>query len=190
MEVRAFAETVMAARCPMCGETKKIGIAKQDNGKLLENCPPPLPGTIPDVAERLVAWLSSGDTGISSKALAAHMSGREDADTRGWGWRHPSDPDDLGRCLRLIELFPEWKARIGEMAMHGPGWAGLVRRWDEIAKSMTDEVGLAWEKGKRAPKTYELMQVAIGEGYRADPTLECTFDERGHLRSAQSKSAA
>jgi hypothetical protein len=36
MEVAAFAKIVMRAACPMCGCAKKIGVAKQDNGKLNE----------------------------------------------------------------------------------------------------------------------------------------------------------
>jgi hypothetical protein len=36
MEVMAFARTVKAARCPMCGG-KKILVAKQDDGKLQES---------------------------------------------------------------------------------------------------------------------------------------------------------
>lgn len=35
MELVAFVKTIAAARCPMCGG-KKVFVAKQDNGKLLE----------------------------------------------------------------------------------------------------------------------------------------------------------
>ena len=35
MEIMTFARTVKAARCPMCG-CKKSVVAKQDDGKLLE----------------------------------------------------------------------------------------------------------------------------------------------------------
>lgn len=172
----------------MCGETKKIGIAKQDNGVLLEGNPVPQPGAVSDANARLVAWFASGDTGISSKALAVHMSVGAVRD--GWGWGYPHDPADLGRCLRLLELFPEWKARVGEMATRSPGWAGLTARWDEIAKSMADEVGIDWSKGQKAPATYHLMQIAIANGYRADPNYECTFREDGTLRSSCRKAAA
>jgi len=36
MEISACAKLLMKCRCPMCGCAKKIGIAKQKNGKLLE----------------------------------------------------------------------------------------------------------------------------------------------------------
>jgi hypothetical protein len=181
LPVDTFARLMKRATCPMCGETKGIAPTSGSHD-------PPKPGTVSDVPARLGSWLSSNDTGISSKAIATHMSGGTVRD--GWGWGYPHDPDDLGRCLRLLELFPDWKPRMREMAARSPGWAGLVARWDEVAKSMADEVGISWEKGKSAPLTYDLMKTAIGEGYRADPTMECPFNEKGHLRSAHSKDAA
>lgn len=181
MEVEKAALLMKRATCPMCGEAKRISFASGGHN-------PPAPGAVADVAARLASWFSSNDTGISSKAIAAHMTGGDVGE--GWGGGWPHDPADLGRCLRLLELFPEWKPRIGEMAEHGPGWAGLVARWDEIVQSMADEVGIDWSKGKSAPLTYDLMQASEAEGYRADPNYECTFNERGHLRSAQRKSAA
>ena len=69
------------------------------------------------------------------------------------------------------------------MAKFSPGWAGLVARWDKIAGSMADEVGIDWSKGESAPITYALMQQAIADGYRKDPRYECSFREDGTLRS-------
>lgn len=46
---------------------------------------------------------------------------------------------------------------------HGPIWAALVARWDDLAASMEAEVGIDWTKGKSAPRTYELMR-KIREG--------------------------
>jgi UTP:GlnB (protein PII) uridylyltransferase len=96
-------------------------------------------------------WMAGYDTGMSSKAIAMHMSA-------GWcNGNYPYDPADLGRCLRLLELFPEWKPRIAEMAQYGKVWAAYISRWDEIVQSMVDEVGIDWSKGQRAEKTYGLM---------------------------------
>lgn len=107
-------------------------------------------------------WLlNSDDTGLSSKAIARHMLGLPEG---GYGaWAYPCDPGDLGRCLRLLVNIPEWKPRIHEMASHGPIWAALVARWDDLAASMEAEVGIDWTKGKSAPRTYELMR-KIREG--------------------------
>jgi hypothetical protein len=78
-----------------------------------------------------VAWLFDGDTGLSSECIWRHMvgvphpRGRRD---------YPHDAGDLGRCLRLLERVPEWRPRIGEMAVYGKAWAALAAAWDEIER--------------------------------------------------------
>lgn len=106
-------------------------------------------------------WLSGDDTGISSKAIMTHLNGGKVR-----GWSNPSDPADLGRCLRLLRQFPELATRINEMAAVGPVWAALVARWDELRACMESEVGLDWEKAQSAPRTYKLMKdiIAKAEG--------------------------
>ena len=46
---------------------------------------------------------------------------------------YPSDGDDLGRCLRLLDLIPEWKDRLKLMAGLSEYWHALVEHWDELA---------------------------------------------------------
>ena len=104
-------------------------------------------------------WIVGRDTGMSSKAIWAHMMG---AGEPGFGWSVPHDPDDLSRCLRLLKLIPEWAPRMPEMAKHSPQWARLVGGWDEIVRSMEDEVGWDWSKGRSAPRTYALMCTVMG----------------------------
>jgi hypothetical protein len=108
-----------------------------------------------DRAVRFSRWLVSGDTGLSSESIAMHMLG--------WACRgnYPHDPSDLGRCLRLLAIFPEWQCRIGEMAVYGPEWAEIARRWPELSALMAGEVGIGWEKGRSAPITYAAMRAAI-----------------------------
>lgn len=97
-------------------------------------------------------WAAGWDTGLSSEAIAWHM-------ISGWcGGSYPHDPADLGRCLRLLERFPEWKQRMPEMARYGKVWAALVQHWGELHKAMDDEVGIDWSKGREAIKTYRLME--------------------------------
>lgn len=79
----------------------------------------------------LIAWLVSSDTGISSKAIVAQMTGTKSGDD-GWG-DHPHDSDDFGRCYRLLEAVPEFRERIGEMAARSPEWKALVKRWDRLS---------------------------------------------------------
>ena len=109
------------------------------------------------IERRALLWLAGGDSGMSSKAICYHMLGMKSDGS------FPLDPSDLGRCLRLLELFPEWKPRMGEMARYSAQWAALVERWDELAEMMADEVGIDWSKGERAPRTYAAMKDAIGQ---------------------------
>ena len=139
-----------------------------------------------DIKDRVISWLLSGDTGSSSEAICAHMTGKGTY----YGHSYPSDPSDLGRCLRLLELVPEWKPRIAEMAKYSPGWAGLVAEWDKLTNLMTNEVGIHWEKGESAPATYKAMKLAQANGYRNDASYECSFNKDGYLSSAFKKRAA
>jgi hypothetical protein len=79
----------------------------------------------------LTKWLLSDDTGVSSKAIAAHLTG----DTKqGKFGDYPSDGDDFGRCYRLLVCVPEFAPRIGELATRSPQWAALVKHWSELTE--------------------------------------------------------
>jgi hypothetical protein len=117
-----------------------------------------LPGSESSIADRAQAWLLNGRVGMSAKAIYCHMTGNTDKDR----WNHPHDPDDLNRCLILLDLIPEWRPRMLEMKDRSPAWAGLAEKWDEISATFIDEAGLDWCKAQSAPRTYDLMKAAIG----------------------------
>ena len=75
----------------------------------------------------LNAWLNSDDTGISSKWMAAVLSGR----TSPYG--HPHDVDDFCRCMRLIEAVPEYANRLDELRGQSKEWDALLDRWGAIS---------------------------------------------------------
>jgi len=63
------------------------------------------------VEYRSLFWALNYHTGVSSTALARHMSGHPQG-----SWSSPpSDAGDRGRCIRLLELVPEWLPRLDEM---------------------------------------------------------------------------
>ena len=134
------------------------------------------------IEQRALGWVVSDDTGSSSKAIFKHMM-----NLPGAKYDYPSDPSDLGRCLRLLDLIPEWKSRIHEMAQYSPGWAGQVAVWDDLAAIMADEVGIDWSKGRSALATYKAMKLAQADGYRNDLRYVCTFYKDGTLSSAWKK---
>lgn len=130
---------------------------------------------------RVIAWLLSEDTGMSSQAICAHMVGERCTGD------YPHDPSDLGRCVRLLELCPEWKARMPEMAQYGRGWGGLTAKWDEVLDLYFNEGGVPLEQRQRSPETYRAMKLAIADGYRSDERYTCTFSADGTLFSTQLK---
>ena len=74
-----------------------------------------------------IEWLLGDDTGTSSQTILAVMTGSkiECVDV-------PLDRADFGRCHRLLVHFPEWRARLPEVANRYPEWAPLVRDWDAL----------------------------------------------------------
>lgn len=79
---------------------------------------------------KVAEWLIGGDTGVSSKAIVKHMAGI--GGQKSLGWDYPHDSDDFGRCYRLLALFPKWRERMPEMAVHSAMWGALGRAWPEL----------------------------------------------------------
>lgn len=99
-------------------------------------------------------WLASGDTGTSSLTIWAVMTGWSMPDGRDPSIPH--DPDDFGRCHRLLEAFPQWRGRLPEVAAKHPEWTGLVAAWDELTALYIEELPTG-----RAPRCYARMREVI-----------------------------
>jgi hypothetical protein len=109
--------------------------------------------------KRLAEWFAGNDTGLSSKCVALFLSaGVSNGST-------PSDLNDWGRCMRLLERIPEWKPRMAEMAEAGGGWPALAKRWAELSGVWEAETGTpappVWN-WPDCPKTEKLFR-EIGE---------------------------
>ncbi|MBL8499575.1 MAG: hypothetical protein JNL77_03160 [Nitrosomonas sp.] len=83
-----------------------------------------------DTKDKIIQWLLSDDTGVSSVAIVSKMTGHKPL----WGNGVPYDQDDFGRCHRLLEAIPEFMVRIEEMAECSPQWAVLVKHWHELTQ--------------------------------------------------------
>lgn len=76
----------------------------------------------------LTRWLASDDTGMSSEWLAGWLSGafhRRSA--------YPSDSDDFGRCLRMLEAAPELMAAMPRLREAPKPWPELFAEWESLA---------------------------------------------------------
>ena len=143
----------------------------------------PLPGPIPPVnpadafpegclERRLMEWKQSGDTGVSSKTMCFAAFGGHKPRSIGY----PHDPDDLGRCIRFLEKFPEAKDKLvalrtiddteiddTEVEFNGKFiqsdsdvWGALLDHWDELVALHQEEAPAG-----RAPKCYARMKELI-----------------------------
>lgn len=97
-------------------ENNLLSTKEIDGVECCPNCQKPAVCHNTSLAYRALFWALSSDTGISSEALAAHMTGVR-SNTQ-WGMQPPSDAADRGRCIRLLELIPEWIPRLKEMAQY------------------------------------------------------------------------
>lgn len=144
--------SMMALHCPTCGAgARSIAFGRGD-------VPDPQPVRASGMTndERRAAWLVLHDSGLSSVCIADQMCGTPTSGD------YPHDGDDFGRCERLLMLYPEWRARLSEMAAVNAHWAALVGRWDEIVVAWRHDTELWRTKGKKARRDewlcYDLMR--------------------------------
>jgi hypothetical protein len=107
-------------------------------------------------------WLLGPDTGTSSLTIFSVLSARHRHRARSRRFFVPSvplDPDDFGRCHRLLEAIPEWQSRLDRVADRYPEWRPMVREWDGMRALYLEE-----EPSGTAPKLYAWMHVLRQEG--------------------------
>jgi hypothetical protein len=134
------------AYCTRCGEGLTLSMpqrievfvgASKAFVKCHAKCPPgevhQKPAKTPD------EWAGSRDVGVSSATIWSVMTGRPSFYSDNYD--APYDPDDFGRCYRLLKLFPDWRKRMPEVAAKYPIWKGLVREWDRLTEMFENPKG-------------------------------------------------
>ena len=96
-------------------------------------------------------WIDGPDTGISSKAICRTYLGGHPAANEA---RPPQDPDDFGRCYRLLKLFPDMQGVLATLAERHPAWSPLVREWEALTELYEQE-----EPSGKCPKLFKLMEM-------------------------------
>jgi hypothetical protein len=131
-----FVTVAKRSSCPACGG-RRI---------LMGTLPKPTP-----VGDAM-AWLGNGDTGISSLVIWHVLMGmppdRVDV---------PHDPDDFGRCHRLLQVMPEWRARLGDVAVRYAEWRPFVDAWPELTALYEQELPTG-----RCDRLYARMRALTG----------------------------
>jgi hypothetical protein len=86
----------------------------------------------PELSDKIISWLLSNDTGMSSKTLCACFFNLPTINCA----NYPGDPGDFGRCYRFLEMLtnPEKEQTLQKAAKVSPVWEALVREWDMLEK--------------------------------------------------------
>jgi hypothetical protein len=112
------------------------------------------------ISAAAIQWLANGERGLSSETIFETLTGMHCKDHRWSGFNdYPHDPDDLRRCVLLLERVPEFIPRLREMRAVSPTWARLVDAWDELTALLKAEA-----PSGTAPKCYARMQEVIRGG--------------------------
>lgn len=114
----------------------------------------------------LIDWIDGPDTGLSSMALAMLLGFGKQPSRPG----HPLDPDDFGRCERLLRAVPTLRPLLPAMKPVSPIWAQLVDHWDELVQLGDNECpGMMTSSHARgtAPAMYARMRELITAGREA-----------------------
>jgi hypothetical protein len=79
--------------------------------------------------KKYIEWMEGRDSGTSSKTILSLLTGitvrQHDV---------PYDMDDIGRCVRMLNLFPELKTRINEVSEKDIAWMPFIDCWDQLEK--------------------------------------------------------
>lgn len=86
----------------------------------------------PESRSKLIKWLINGETGISSKTMAAVSMGERIVQNHGMD--APYDPSDFRRCYLLVEAIPEIKEFFPEIGKVVPKFKGILENWDELCR--------------------------------------------------------
>ena len=122
--------------------------------------------TLSALRPAVLEWHAFGEPGLSSKAIAEHLTGVPIAKGRR---DYPHDPGDFRRCEVLLRHIPILRLTFHEMTTASPQWAALVPRWDEIADLIESEVPGIFDGsapfGATAPRAYALMKEIVKTSY-------------------------
>ncbi len=104
--------------------------------------------------DRALEWMINGQVGKSSlEIIRTALTGEG-----GHHPRHPLDPDDLRRCLLLLEKVPEATAALPLLAKASETWGRYVPEWKRLESLLREETGdIRNPKTSKAPRTHQAM---------------------------------
>ncbi len=148
--IEELMDDVHSLQCPHCDANSKA-ITLGENLSLVEDKRRRQPGG--SEAARAANWVLQGETGLSSLAIHAHMTGQK-AETM----PAPHDLDDLRRCVLLLHHLPEWQSRMGEMTIY-PAWEKLGARFMDAFKAYLED---SPNLDSPSPAAGEILEQTVG----------------------------
>ena len=152
------------AYCKRCGEGLRIEMpcraevvaaASKAFVKAHRGCKPGTEIAQPEITP--VEWAMGRDTGTSSMTIYSAITG---IPTHFRRYDIPYDPDDFGRCSRLLALFPSWREQLHKVVAICPAWDPFVEHWDELQALYDEEA-----PSKSCPKLYDRMKRLEGRKF-------------------------
>jgi hypothetical protein len=106
-------------------------------------------GNIDTIREEVLNWFATGNTGMSSKAIALNIAGIETE-------HHPtpSDPSDFRRCIDMVKACPSIQ-NLTPLVENAPHYAPFTREWNNMIDLYETEFK---EDTGRAPLLYKFMK--------------------------------
>lgn len=84
---------------------------------------------IVEINDKYVKWLSSSDTGISSKTMFTALTGIPTGSND-----IPYDIADVGRCIRMLRLYPELRENLQAVIDKHIEWIPFIDVWQELER--------------------------------------------------------
>jgi len=84
-------------------------------------------------------WWYGTDTGTSSAAIfSVFCKPQMSREARDYSRSNtPQDAADLGRCTKMLALFPQWEEHLHKVAETFPNtaWPEIIRQWEKLTKA-------------------------------------------------------
>lgn len=131
---------IKGVACTHCGDdweflpcgARNAAIALKGFAEAHRKCPPPATPHPKAAPAKLEEWEQSWDVGASAATIYRALAGRWPAGYGGSGPGTPGDASDFGRCKRLLDIVPEWRAELAKVAEFCPAWKPLVSAWSKL----------------------------------------------------------
>jgi hypothetical protein len=135
--------------------TKKIEAFNELHGDCKKTWEEPKADQSQNVLQKANWWITNGETGLSSKTMWSFFLNLNIPVIN-----HPHDPDDFGRCYKLLEAVPEWKERIPELSKLSEPWKNLSENWDKLTQMYEQNQSEDWQNYEKIGM-YEFMKTLI-----------------------------